>query len=99
MREARRLRLPILLVTFSLLSAASSAERPPWLVNKAIMPNFKTLLATGAFFLLLACQNQSRMETPPPKRDINEVLTANSSKLMALPSVGGVYVGLMPDEK
>ena len=58
---------------------------------------FQTLLATGAFFLLIGCQ--SGVMSSQPKRDINKVLAANTDKLMFMPSVVGVYVGLMPDQR
>jgi len=61
------------------------------------MVDFKTLLATGAILLLLGCQTGAG--SPAPKRDINKVLAANTDKLMFMPSVVGVYVGLMPDQK
>jgi hypothetical protein len=61
------------------------------------MARFYALLATGALFLFSACQNG--MNSSPPKRDINAVIAAHSSELMALPGVVGVYLGLMPDEK
>jgi hypothetical protein len=62
------------------------------------MRKFQTLLATGAFFLLTACQ--SGMNSAKPERpDINAVLNAHSAELMAKPGVVGVYVGLLPDEK
>ena len=51
----------------------------------------------GAFFLLAGCQ--SGVVTSQPKQDINQVLAANTDKLMLMPSVVGVYVGLMPDQK
>ena len=61
------------------------------------MANFKSLLAAGAILLLVGCQ--SGAGTSAPKRDINKVLAANTDKLMFMPSVAGVYVGLMPDQK
>jgi hypothetical protein len=61
------------------------------------MSSLKALLATGAFFVLMACQSQ--MSAPKEVRDINQVLAAHSAELMAMPGVVGVYVGLMPDEK
>jgi len=62
------------------------------------MANLKTLLPTGVFLLLIGCQSGAS-STAPPKRDINKVLGANTDKLMLMPSVVGVYVGLMPDQK
>ncbi len=34
-----------------------------------------------------------------PQRDINAVLRAHDSELLAIPGVVGVYVGLLPDQK
>jgi hypothetical protein len=34
-----------------------------------------------------------------PHRDINEVLAAHDDRLLAIPCVVGVYVGLMDDQK
>ena len=61
------------------------------------MPNLKTLLVTGAFFVLMACQ--SGMNAPKADRDINQVVAERSAELMAMPGVVGVYVGLMADGK
>ena len=36
-------------------------------------------------------------QSSPPSRDINAVLRANDGKLLALPHVVGVYVGVLDD--
>ena len=36
--------------------------------------------------------------SPSPKRDINAVLAAHQDRLMAIPGVVGIYVGLADDE-
>lgn len=36
-------------------------------------------------------------KTPSPARDINAVLAAHSQRLMAMPGVEGIYVGLLED--
>ncbi len=38
-------------------------------------------------------------QSPPPRKDINDVLKDHAQELMALPGVVGVYVGLLPDNK
>ena len=37
--------------------------------------------------------------TPTPRRDINAVLAEHDDRLLAIPGVVGVYVGLMEDGK
>jgi hypothetical protein len=47
-----------------------------------------------------SCQKPMTGNTPSsPKRDINAVLADHDDRLLAIPGVVGVYVGLLPDEK
>jgi hypothetical protein len=59
----------------------------------------RILVLIAAVFIFLAQSACQRPMKATPQRDINTVLNAHSQELMALPSVTGVYVGLMPDEK
>ncbi len=44
--------------------------------------------------------SQSMSETSPaPRRDINAVLADNDDRLLAIPGVEGVYVGVLDDGK
>ena len=58
-----------------------------WLVTVAWL-----LVAVGQ----LACKD-AKSNTSMPTRDINSVLRDHDKKLMAIPGVVGVYVGLLPD--
>jgi hypothetical protein len=49
--------------------------------------------------LVTGCQKPMTSNTPSPKRDINAVLADHDDRLLAIPGVVGVYVGLLPDEK
>src|SRR5687768_10848595 len=60
-----------------------------WLVAMAWL-----LVAAGQ----LSCKDASS-NTSMPKRDINAVLRDHDKKLMAIPGIVGVYVGLLPDGK
>jgi hypothetical protein len=58
------------------------------------------------FVIILAAACSSRvvepeatMENPIPLRDINAVLEEHDEKLMAIPGVVGVYVGLLEDDQ
>ena len=57
-------------------------------------------LLTTAWLLLaagqLACKD-AKSHTAMPTRDINAVLRDHDKKLMSIPGVVGVYVGLLPD--
>lgn len=56
---------------------------------------------TGVFLavvLLVGCtMSQPADKAPSPSRDINAVLAAHSQRLMAMPGVEGIYVGLLED--
>ena len=41
----------------------------------------------------------TQASTPPPKRDINDVLRDHDKQLMKIPNVVGVYVGVLGDGK
>jgi hypothetical protein len=43
--------------------------------------------------IVLYTQNMAQGNSPEPKRDINDVLAAHDSELLAIPDVVGVYVG------
>jgi hypothetical protein len=43
--------------------------------------------------IILYSQNMAQGNSPEPKRDINDVLAAHDSELLAIPDVIGVYVG------
>jgi hypothetical protein len=43
--------------------------------------------------IILYSQNMAQGNSPEPKRDINDVLAAHDSELLAIPDVVGVYVG------
>jgi hypothetical protein len=49
--------------------------------------------------LLMALSLADMAQSSPPSRDINAVLAANDRKLLALPHVVGVYVGVLEDRK
>ena len=54
-----------------------------------------------AGFVLLgsSCGAPMPGENLPPKRDINAVLAEHDQRLLAMPGVVGVYVGLLDDDK
>jgi hypothetical protein len=41
----------------------------------------------------------AQLNSPSPKRDINAVLSDHDKKLLAIPGVVGVYVGVLEDGK
>ena len=57
--------------------------------------------AVAAMLLSPACasRRQSPVDQKMARKDINAVLNENDEKIMAIPGVVGIYVGLMPDEK
>jgi hypothetical protein len=67
------------------------------------MPLFRCLTQLGvllAALLVGGCDSSMRSANPAKgKRDINAVLADHDKRLMALPGVVGVYVGLLDDEK
>ena len=72
-----------------------------------LQPDFFDLFFTAAVMLLLltmtwaGCHHQPTFQPdhkiPMPKRDIHAVLNDHDEKLMAIPGVVGVYVGLLED--
>ena len=62
------------------------------------------LIAAGALGLVLGAgcrnqMNQNQHSASLPQRDINAVLADHADRLMAIPGVVGVYVGLLNDGK
>ena len=55
----------------------------------------------ASLVLLCGCHHGSGQAQAPimPQRDINAVLRDHDRKLMAIPGVAGVYVGLEADQK
>jgi hypothetical protein len=55
----------------------------------------------GLLCVVLAngCQMPTNPTNSVPRQDINEVLAAHDDRLMAIPGVVGVYVGLLDDQK
>ena len=52
------------------------------------------------FALAAGCdKNMAENNSPSPKRDINAVLRDHDQKLLAIPGVVGVYVGVLEDGK
>jgi hypothetical protein len=47
--------------------------------------------------LVGGCESLMPTSNPTPKRDINAVLADHDQRLMAMPGVVGVYVGLLED--
>ena len=41
----------------------------------------------------------AQTQSPPPRRDINDVLRAHDKELLAIPGVVGVYVAMLDDGK
>jgi hypothetical protein len=62
----------------------------------------KERAAKAALLLILlttfAC-HRMRNRDPEPKRDINVVLRENDRRLLAIPGVVGVYIGLASDQE
>ena len=56
------------------------------------------LLCAAAIFLTLSQSTMSET-SPKPRRDINAVLVDHDDRLLAIPGVVGVYVGLLEDGK
>jgi hypothetical protein len=56
------------------------------------------LACAAAAFLALAQSTMSEI-SPTPRRDINAVLADHDDRLLAIPGVVGVYVGLLEDGK
>jgi len=60
-------------------------------------------MRTGVYILitatLIAACRHDMNSSPAPRRDINAVLAAHDKKLMAIPNVTGVYVGVLDDGK
>ena len=52
-----------------------------------------------ALLLTLMSEPASGERSPAPQRDINAVLADHDDRLLAIPGVVGVYVGLMEDGK
>jgi hypothetical protein len=44
-------------------------------------------------------KNMAQHNSPPPKRDINDVLRDHDKRLLAIPGVVGVYVAVLDDGK
>src|SRR5437867_2049226 len=60
------------------------------------------LALAGAVCVAVAAGCQKPManrNSSAPRRDINAVLADHDKRLMAIPGVVGVYVGLLPDQK
>jgi hypothetical protein len=54
----------------------------------------------GAAGVTAGCEeNMAQNKSPSPKRDINAVLRDHDKKLLAIPGVVGVYVGVLEDGK
>ena len=58
------------------------------------------LIVSVACAALLACHSSmAQTPAPSPQRDINAVLAAHQDRLLAIPGVVGVYIGLAEDEQ
>ena len=62
--------------------------------------NLLKLILSIVSVALLACDSTvAERDSPKPKRDINAVLATHQDRLMAIPGVVGIYVGLAEDNK
>jgi hypothetical protein len=63
------------------------------------MNEIRSLLVIFAIALIAACGKtvEEEAEEPMATNKINEVMTANTDSLMAIPGVVGVYVGELED--
>jgi hypothetical protein len=58
----------------------------------------KALAVALPLLLIAGCESSMPSPAPSsPRRDINAVLADNDKRLMAMPGVVGVYVGLLDD--
>ena len=57
------------------------------------------LLSTSCIAIKRSSINQAEYRETMVKKDINVVLREHEKELLAIPSVVGVYVGLLPDDK
>jgi len=58
------------------------------------------IIGFALFALTAGCpKNMAQDNSPSPKRDINAVLRDHDKKLLAIPGVVGVYVGVLEDGK
>ena len=59
--------------------------------------DFSRLALVGSIALVASCSALMPPTGSSPKRDINAVLADHDKRLMAIPGVVGVYVGLLED--
>jgi len=57
------------------------------------------VLLVGATFIADCRSNMAQTDSSSPKRDINAVLADNDKRLLAIPGVVGVYVGVLDDRQ
>jgi hypothetical protein len=62
------------------------------------MPKRQLACALGLLAFFASCHSPNVSEKPvPPRRDINAVLAEHDDRLLAMPGVVGVYVGVLDD--
>jgi len=57
------------------------------------------VLLVGATFIASCRHNMAQTDSSSPKRDINTVLADNDKRLLTIPGVVGVYVGVLDDRQ